>query len=401
MPAPPAVRQVCLVLTTDCNMHCPYCYQNAKGPRTMDAETVKRSLDLLLASRCANLEVVFIGGEPLLEFPLMRMAVQRCSDMRPGHKYVRFRVVTNGLLLSREVVGFLADHDVEIHFSMDGAREAQDLRSPGSFDRLDAVLGMVRDAWPDYFRRSLAVNITLTPRAVPFLARSIDYLLSKEVGAIAVTPVITPTPDWRPSDIATLDEQMASVLRSSVAHFERTGGIPVEIFRNQRESAAERSGRMMCEVASNDSPTVDVDGTVYACGVFAESFQRLETPLLRQAARVMRLGRLTDPEFRSAYDRFPGQVVSLPMFAAKSGKYSSYGRCNECEHFDGCVVCPAAVGHGGSDPDRVPDFYCAWKQVSLKYRSRFPAVPSLPERVRGEPYESEVRKWRGLAERAR
>jgi hypothetical protein len=59
-------------------------------------------------------------------------------------------------------------------------------------------------------------------------------------------------------------------------------------------------------------------------------------------------------------------------------RHSSYRRCADCEYLGRCRICPLANAHETSrgDPDRVPDFLCAFNQVSLAHRDRFPCQPS-------------------------
>ena len=84
------------------------------------------------------MSLLFIGGEPLLEFPLMRQAVEYIEDAPARHLRVHYEIVTNGTLLRDEQTAFLAEHDFDVQFSFDGVPAAQDLRGAGTFAVLDA-----------------------------------------------------------------------------------------------------------------------------------------------------------------------------------------------------------------------------------------------------------------------
>jgi sulfatase maturation enzyme AslB (radical SAM superfamily) len=398
MACPPEIRQLCLVLTADCNLTCSYCYQNARKPSSMSWETVRASIDLLADASDADLEITLTGGEPLLEFGLVRRAVGYALALSSDGRRISFRVLTNGLLISDEVAEFLAAHDVAVQLSFDGSVDAQELRCPGSFATLDALLRRLRTRWPEYFDRLVAVNVTLTPATVPTLAASIDHLISTGVGAITVQPSITPCPDWRPEAIDTLDEQFARVFERSLRLLEETGRVPVAALSGSAAGPSRRVDCLMCGIAPVECPTVDVDGTVYACSAFAESYQKMGTPLLLEAARATRLGRLSDADFGDRRRAFESGVTRLPLFVRGPDKRSSYGRCAECEYRNACFVCPASIAHGGSDANRVPDFYCAWNRVTLKYRGRFPLKPAGQAILPIAALAAERDKWRAIAD---
>jgi len=85
-----------LILTARCNLKCAYCYQNDKKPRSMSWDTLRGALDLLLRSRSKEVEVLFLGGEPLLEFALIRRAEEYVRGARAPGKAVRYVLITNG-----------------------------------------------------------------------------------------------------------------------------------------------------------------------------------------------------------------------------------------------------------------------------------------------------------------
>src|SRR5688572_4383421 len=131
MASPDDLHSVDVVLTANCNLRCGYCYQNDKKPRSMDWNTLRASADLLLGSRQPEVHMLFIGGEPLLEFPLIRRAVEYIEAARPRHLTVRYDIITNGTLLREEQTAFLVDHDFAVQLSFDGVPPAQDLRGRG------------------------------------------------------------------------------------------------------------------------------------------------------------------------------------------------------------------------------------------------------------------------------
>src|SRR5437867_6639085 len=91
-----------VILTAGCNLRCTYCYQNDKKPRRMSWDTLRGALDLLLGSRRREVRVLFLGGEPLLEFPLIRQAVGYLGSVAGPGRSVGYSIVTTGTMLREE-----------------------------------------------------------------------------------------------------------------------------------------------------------------------------------------------------------------------------------------------------------------------------------------------------------
>lgn len=386
MATPEDIRKLDVVLTAGCNLRCSYCYQNDKKPKRMDWETLKSSADLLLRSTRDEVTLLFIGGEPLLEFPLMQRAVEYIDIRRRRGQRVQFQVVSNGTLLRDEHVRFFSDHQFEVQLSFDGVEAAQALRGKGTFHTLNLALDRMRAAQPAFFTEQLSVSLTLVVETIPYLAESIDYFLGKDLREIAISPAITHQSSWRLQMIDELDDQFSRLTTRAIEHYDRTGFVPLVLFRREQEDSPHMPDAFsLCGVGRGETPAVDVDGQVHGCLMFAESYQVFPTTFLRSRLEALRMGHLDAPSFESRMAAFPAAARAAGIFHGRERKYSSYGRCRECRFMTTCGVCPVSIGHqpGNTDPDRIPDFLCAYNLVSLKYRAEFPAQPSLTDLLCG------------------
>jgi sulfatase maturation enzyme AslB (radical SAM superfamily) len=371
---PDTIQALEVVLTADCNLRCAYCYQNAKRPRSLSWDTLRGALDLLLRSRRRKVEVLFLGGEPLLQFPLIRKAVAYVTATRPRNKAVRYTLITNGTLLGEEQARFLARHRFSAQLSFDGVPAAQDLRAPGTFEVLDRLLERLRLHQPALFHERLSVSLTLTSAAIPHLADSIDYLLAKGVPEISITPIVTHDPGWTNDGIEALDRQFARIFEACCWQHRRTGEIPLLLFRPVGDAKHGHGPEdVMCRAPTGETLAIDVDGQVHGCAVFVESYQKLASAFLRERVWAMRLGDFRAPDFAERLAQYPEATRATEIFHDKRAKHSSFGSCSECRFVDACSVCPASIGHipGNTDPRRVPDFQCAFNRVALDYRERF------------------------------
>ncbi len=372
------------VLTGACNLKCLYCYQNDKKPRSLSWDTLRGALDLLLRSRRRRLEVLFLGGEPLLEFPLIERAVDYIRAARAPGQSIRYTLVTNGTLLRREQARFLARHRVRVQLSFDGVPAAQDLRGRGTFEVLDALLDRLRLEQPRLFRERLCVSLTLNSANIPYLADSLAYFLRKGVPEIALSPVVTHDPGWRHESIDILDEQFAKGFDACLRHYRRRGEVPLLLFRQDGTARGHpRPPGAMCRAPTGHTLAVDVDGQVHGCAAFIESYQKLTSPFLRRCVETIRLGDFRDPRLAERLERYPQATRETGIFHDKRDKYSSYGRCGECRFLHSCSICPVSITHvpGNADPRRVPDFPCAFNRVALGYRERFAVRRDAPSRA--------------------
>lgn len=375
-----------VILTAGCNLRCSYCYQDDKKARRMSWETLQGALDLLLRSRRRRVEVLFLGGEPLLEFPLIRRAVAYVKQSRPRGQAVRYSITTNGTLLGEEEAAFLARHRFEVRLSFDGVPEAQALRGAWTFPVLDTLVDRLRGDQPALFRERLSVSIALTAATIPHLDASIAYFHAKGVARIEIGANFTHDPAWTTEMIDVLDAQFARVYRTCLAHYRRTGEVPLLVFRKHAgDDRHQAQGDALCGAPSGRALAVDVDGQVHGCAVFVESYQTFPVPLFRSRIESMRLGDFRAPGFSERLARYPAAARATGIFHGRHEKYSSYGRCGECRFVDDCSICPASIGRipGNTDPRRIPDFPCAYNLVSLKYREKFPAQPTAIDILTG------------------
>lgn len=404
MAAPDGIKSLDVILTAGCNLRCSYCYQNDKKARRMDWETLRASMDLLLRSRQPEVRLSFIGGEPLLEFPLIRRAVAYVEEARPPGTRVAYDIITNGTLLGEEQAAFLVEHDFTVQLSFDGVPAAQEFRGRGTFGVLDRLLDQLRCRRYNFFRDKLSISLTLLVETIPYVADSIAYFLDKGVQEILISPRITHQPNWRNEQIDDLDREFARVFEVCLGHFHRTGEVPLAVFHKESDQApvGHFESLTMCGAGSGEHPAIDVDGQMVGCVTFAESYQTFPTAFLRSRLEAMRMGDLRDAALLQRMAAYPAAARAAGLFHNKQNKYSTYGRCGECRYLRSCGVCPTSIGHlpGNTDPNRVPDYLCAYNLVTQKYRERFPRVPALRDLLLGvAPVPTLVRELDVFADR--
>ena len=140
------VKALCLHIAHDCNLACRYCFAEEgeyHGRRAlMSYEVGKKALDFLIANSGSrkNLEVDFFGGEPLMNWQVVKDLVAYGREQEKLHdKHFRFTVTTNGVLLNDEIQEFVNKEMDNVVLSLDGRKEINDKMRPfrngkGSYD---------------------------------------------------------------------------------------------------------------------------------------------------------------------------------------------------------------------------------------------------------------------------
>ncbi|HWQ42746.1 MAG TPA: thioether cross-link-forming SCIFF peptide maturase, partial [Desulfosporosinus sp.] len=136
-PEKPIVKAICLHVAHDCNLRCGYCFAGTGafgGSRTlMNLETGKKGIDFVLESsgHRDHCEVDFFGGEPLLNFGVVKALVEygRKAGAARG-KTIKFTLTTNGVLLNQEIQNYLEEEEISVVLSLDGRPEVHDRMRP-------------------------------------------------------------------------------------------------------------------------------------------------------------------------------------------------------------------------------------------------------------------------------
>lgn len=148
MKKPTTLKALCLNVAHTCNLSCEYCFAKGgkySGPDAiMTKEVARGAIDFLLENSGShyNLDIDFFGGEPLLNFNLVKDTVEYAKSKEIEYnKHFNFTLTTNGLLLNDDVIDYLNENMKNVVLSLDGRKEKHDhfrktLNGKGSFDTI-------------------------------------------------------------------------------------------------------------------------------------------------------------------------------------------------------------------------------------------------------------------------
>ena len=210
------VKALCLHIAHDCNLACRYCFAEEgeyHGRRAiMSYDVGKKALDFLVANsgNRTNLEVDFFGGEPLMNWEVVKQLVAYGRSLEEEHhKKFRFTITTNGVLLNDEILEFVNKEMGNMVLSIDGRKEVHDRMRPhrGGQGSYDEIVPKFKKAAESRGQMNYYVRGTYTHYNTDF-AKDVLHLADLGFKQISVEPVVAPETE----DYAIREEDLPQLL---------------------------------------------------------------------------------------------------------------------------------------------------------------------------------------------
>lgn len=176
------INDVVFEVTDGCNLKCKYCINGclynthpSTENRQMSFDAVKSTLDYLHPLWSSDLNksshqeitVGFYGGEPLINFSLIKKSVEYCNSLKLENHSFKYNMTTNATLLDK-YIDFLVENDFRITISLDGTEWGQSYRTfhngKNSFEKVYSVLKEIQKAHPDFWEEKISFNSVLHNR---------------------------------------------------------------------------------------------------------------------------------------------------------------------------------------------------------------------------------------------
>lgn len=172
------LEQLTLQVTQQCNFRCRYCpytvgddqYYHTHKSNNMSWETAKKAIDFfaLRTRDTSKINIGFYGGEPLLEYGLIKKCIKYCNEIFEG-KIISYALTTNASVLSVEKTKFLIDNNAHIQISLDGPKEIHDKNRKyaadgrGTFDDIYRNLKKIKIELPHNYYEKINFNTVIDP----------------------------------------------------------------------------------------------------------------------------------------------------------------------------------------------------------------------------------------------
>lgn len=273
------VKALCLHVAHDCNLRCGYCFAGTGafgGNRSfMTREVGEKAIDFLLASsqNRKHVEIDFFGGEPLLNFDVVKELVAYGNKKaKEFGKIIKFTMTTNGVLLDDEVQEFLNANDMSVVLSLDGRKEINDYMRPfpngkGSYNIIKDKMVKFADSrnHQDYYLRG-----TFTRHNLDF-ANDVKHLAQLGFKEVSVEPVVAETKydySFKEEDLPVLKEQYEALTRYYWDEYVNGRGFNFFHFNIDLNHGPCLPKRLTGCSAGNEYLAVSPEGDLYPCHQF-------------------------------------------------------------------------------------------------------------------------------------
>lgn len=275
------IKSMCLHIAHDCNMRCKYCFADTgdfhRERSLMSLEVAKKAIDFLLekSGPIKNLELDFFGGEPLLNFDVVKETVKygREQEKKLG-KNIRFTITTNGSLLDDESIDFINENMSNVVLSIDGRKEVNDrirtyLDGSGTYDD---ILPKYQKLVEKRTNGTYYVRGTYTRENLDF-AKDVISLAEAGFDQISVEPVVLSDDDplsIRREDLPRIFEEYETLTEEMIKRNKEGNAFNFFHFMVDLDAGPCVYKRMKGCGSGSEYVSVTPEGDVYPCHQFVE-----------------------------------------------------------------------------------------------------------------------------------
>ena len=277
---PTVVKALCLHIAHDCNLACKYCFAEEgeyHGRRAMMSyEVGRKALDFLVANSGSrrNLEVDFFGGEPTMNFDVVKQLVEYGRSIEKEHnKNFRFTLTTNGVLLNDEIMEFANKEMANVVLSIDGRKEINDLMRPTRNNHgssYDIIMPKFKKFAESRNQTNYYVRGTFTHNNIDF-SKDVLHLADEGFEQISVEPVVAkPEDDYaiREEDLPKIFEEYDALAAELVKRKKAGNGFNFFHFMIDLDQGPCAIKRLRGCGCGNEYVAITPDGDIYPCHQF-------------------------------------------------------------------------------------------------------------------------------------
>jgi uncharacterized protein len=275
----PVVKALCLHICHDCNLRCKYCFASTGdfgGQRTMmSAEVGKKAIDFIIRESGSrrNLEVDLFGGEPLMNFEVVKEIVEYAkSREKEFNKNFRFTLTTNAILLNEDIKNYLNENMQNVVLSIDGRREVNDkmrYRVDGT-GCYDDIMPKIKDMAQSRGQDNYYVRGTFTRENLDF-SEDVLHLADQGFKQISVEPVVAAKDigyDLREEDLPVLYEEYEKLAYELVKRKKEGKGFNFFHFMIDLSQGPCIAKRLRGCGSGHEYVAVTPEGDIYPCHQF-------------------------------------------------------------------------------------------------------------------------------------
>ena len=252
-------------LTNKCNMNCKYCYEGEKKNKELSFEIAKKCI-YTYSQKHKNMCISFFGGEPLLNFNLMKQILEYCREVEKlSSCKITHTITTNATLIDQDFIKTCKKHKVKVGISIDGDEKTHNLNrvfkdKTGSFEKTHKGVEQVIKSG----LKTMALPVVCLNN-VKYMADNVEYLINQ--GFKEITLNFNYFDNWDDESIAVLKEQYSKVEKIYLKEnkiLKRISIFPIDTkmvyLLNEKLNC--------CDSCNSTRLCVDSDGKYYPCVQF-------------------------------------------------------------------------------------------------------------------------------------
>ena len=258
-------KVIMLLITYKCNLRCSYCYEPKVSNFKMNAAKAKgiiREQIEALDDEYEVVEIQFMGGEPLLEFPLIKECAEWLWSTPITDKQMMLFAPTNGTLLTNDMKEWFAKNKDRIHLglSFDGDMAMQNANRSSSFHNVD--LDFFVKTWPNQ-----SVKMTISPDTISNMADGVKFLHQIGFKYISADLAMGDSVGWTKEKLCIYQTELKKLIEFYLANHQL---IPFSMLRVDVNTIMhpKTENHKTCS-CGEDMVCVDWTGKMYACHLFS------------------------------------------------------------------------------------------------------------------------------------
>ena len=255
-----------MLITEDCNCRCDYCFVHGKRAKRMTEEIVKATIDFMLmrSREFAAPELLFLGGEPLMAFDLIQLAVDYGKwQAKRRRKTIKYSMTTNGTLLDEEKLRFFRDNGINLLLSLDGDEATHNAHRKfadgrGTYDTVASMIPLMKQYQP-----WLGARVTPTPENLNKMAANVEHLHSLGINQFIIGPASGL--EYSDEDVLEYKRQLRKLLDFYIVQRKAKAHLKIGMFEKELDSApGSKRGVWGCS-AGRTRISVSASGEIQPC----------------------------------------------------------------------------------------------------------------------------------------